>query len=677
MKLRVRTPEDRKLSPFTGWTRAHWEEVFADLMKGCIRYTTPGKSMIRFPGGHGSFYDPQTDGMEGFTRMLWMAGAYLHHRKDSLLAIDGKNVDVAAYCREGILVGTDPKAGDDYWGDIRTRHQTIVEAAALAAFLFLSRRLVWDRMAKAEQDQVASWLKGIIGKEPYPGNWALFKVVVNAALRALGREHSRTEIDYMLDFMVKFYSGNGWYTDGDGPCYEYYNAWTIHPYLYLWMMMDGDSRPDLLPAIRQRTREFLDNYKYFFAANGVHVPFGRSLIYRMATVSIFPIAEMFGVSPLAPGQARRICSGNLKYFVEKGAIQDHRMTMGFHGEFLPLPESYSSAQSPYWGAKAWWTLLLGPDHPFWTSREEPGEVEKQSYIVTVPGAGIMVQGNQDTGHVMLYLNKSRDWAKKKYSNLSFSSHFGFEISYRKDTFNFDGGVYASEDGKHFLHRMYPVHIATQDHFSASYQMPFLAAPGGERDPRNRIYTNLVLKDDYHIRIHKVVAARNFQIFDGGMALGYNAGKPSVQSGKGWEYCRHGKKVSFIKSLYGFNGQVPARGFQGDPEGNNMMDKFSVVPALRYRGAGIDGRIFASLVVADLKGSRPAELNRRVAAFEVEDNLIHIVFRDGEEVYTQIGEFRDVFVNLKGRKLSGRILFARADMQGRYHIVYHDGRLVEY
>jgi hypothetical protein len=82
-------------------------------------------------------------------------------------------------------------------------------------------------------------------------------------------------------------------------------------------------------------------------------------------------------------------------------------------------------------------------------------------------------------------------------------------------------------------------------------------------------------------------------------------------------------------------------------------------------------------VANLKSSSPQELNRLVAKFEVRENLVHVVFHDGEEVYTQIGEFRDIFVELKGRKLSGRILFARADAQGRYHIVYHDGRLVEY
>jgi hypothetical protein len=679
MELKAR--EDWTLSPRTGWTREHWEEVFLELMRGCLKYSSPKKSMIRYPGGFGSFYDARTDGMEGFTRMLWMVGPYLYHRQDGKVKLDGKTVDLVEHIKQGILVGTNPASGDDYWGDIRTRHQTIVESAAVAVFLFLTRRHLWDRLAPKEQDQVAAWLQQIIEKEPYPDNWVLFKVMVNCALKSFDKNYSRLEINQYLDYMLHFYSGNGWYTDGTGLCYEYYNAWTIHPYFLFWILMDGDSRPELIALIKSRTHEFLENYKYFFAANGTHPPFGRSLLYRMAPVSIFPLAELFGISPVSPGQARRICSGNLKYFVEHGAITDHHFTMGFHGEYLPLPESYSSPQSPYWGCKAWWSLLLKEDHPFWTNAEEPTEVERRDYIVPIPAAGLMLQGEKETGQVTVYVNKSANWAKKKYANFAFSSHFGFEITFLNDTFNYESGLSVTEDGEHFSSRLWPKHIVTADHFSASYQMPFKIdpnkAPQGNLDPANRIYTNLILKDDFHLRVHQVVATKKLQVIDGGWALGYDRGKPTITSGKGWEYARVGKKVSFIKNLHGFNGQKPAAGFQGHPKGNNMMHAYSVVPALTCQGGDLSGRILVSLVVADLKGRTADELNALVKSVDVQQNLVHIVFADGEEVYTQVGEFRDIFVTLQGRKIEGRVLFARVDTDGRYHIVYHDGNLVEF
>ena len=241
----------------------------------------------------------------------------------------------------------------------------------------------------------------------------MFKVVVNATLKCFDQPYSRLEINQYLDYMANFYHGNGWYSDGGGPCFEYYNAWTIHPYFLFWIWMDGDSRPELAGLLRQRTREFLDNYKFFFAANGSHPAFGRSLIYRMAASAIFPLAEFFNVSPLSPGQARRIASGNLKYFVEKGAIRDHHLTMGFNDEYMPLPEFYSSSQSPYWAAKIFWAFLLPPDSAFWTCPEEPNEVERRSFIVPIPGAGILAQGDKSSGQVNLYVNNSSNWVAKK------------------------------------------------------------------------------------------------------------------------------------------------------------------------------------------------------------------------------------------------------------------------
>ena len=124
--------------------------------------------------------------------------------------------------------------------------------------------------------------------------------------------------------------------------------------------------------------------------------------------------------------------------------------------------------------------------------------------------------------------------------------------------------------------MFPVHIVTQDHFSASYTMPFKLDPNkphaGNMDPATRIYTNLILKDNFHIRIHQVVATKNFTAFEGGWALGYDDGQPEIKSGHGWEYCKHGNKISFIYNLKGYNGQIPARGFNGHPAGNNMLQK---------------------------------------------------------------------------------------------------------
>jgi len=167
------------------------------------------------------------------------------------------------------------------------------------------------------------------------------------------------------------------------------------------------------------------------------------------------------------------------------------------------------------------------------------------------------------------------------------------------------------------------------------------------------------------------------LFEGGLALGYDSGRPQITSGPGWEYCRVGKKFSFIKNLYGFNAQLPAQGFQGNPQGNNVLHKYSLVPALKYKGRSINEKIFASLIVANLNNRPPSQLNQLVKKFKVNKNLIYILFYDGEEVYTQIGEIRDIFLDLKGHKIGGKILYVRAEPDGHLHLIYHDGKLIEY
>jgi hypothetical protein len=678
--MTLTTPGDQSLSPYTGWTRTHWEEVFRDLIKGAVKYSTPDKGYIHFPGGKASMYGPQSDGMEGVARVFWMVGPYLHHRQDGLVEIDGQPYDIAAHFRQAIASATNITS-PEFWGEIKPRHQSIVEAAAMAINMFLSRHLIWDKMTTDEQDKAAFWLQTAIGKEPYMNNWVLFKVVINTFLKLVGKKYSEKEINAGLDFVARLYHGDGWYRDGKEPCFDYYNAWALHPYFLLWAYMDGASRPDLVEVLKARTTEFLGNYKYFFAGNGLNVPFGRSLLYRFAACSVFPVAELFGISPVPPGQARRICSGNVKYFVENGALEDHHLTMGFLKENLNLPEMYSGQGSPYWAAKAFWVFLLKADHPFWTAPEEPLEVEKDDYIVSIPSTGQIVQGVKDGGQVTVFVNNSQHWAEKKYSNFSFSSHFGFEIGHVNDTYNFDGGLFPSLDGKKFITRQYPHHIATADHFSASYFMPFKVDPAkpwpGNFDMNTRIYTNLIVKDDFHIRLHQVESDKNFMLYDGGMALGYNEGQPEIKSGKGWEYCAINNKVSFIKNLAGYTNQVQAKGFQDNPQGNNLIDDFSIVPALLYHSDKVAGKVLASLVVATLKPYAPHELDKLVTVFRrIKNNFYYIRFYDNEEVYTQVGgDCKACTVKLPdGSTITDRILCVRIDVAQNCFVIYADGTL---
>ena len=67
---------------------------------------------------------------------------------------------------------------------------------------------------------------------------------------------------------------------------------------------------------------FLKDYMHFFAASGENPPFGRSICYRFAASAPFGLAEFCGVSAIPPGQARRICTRNLDFFLRHPIQQE-------------------------------------------------------------------------------------------------------------------------------------------------------------------------------------------------------------------------------------------------------------------------------------------------------------------------------------------------------------------
>ena len=65
-------PADPRLSPYTGWTRAHWEAT-ADRMLLAVRpYASPGNALVSLPGP-ASRSGAWSDGLEGFARTFLLA----------------------------------------------------------------------------------------------------------------------------------------------------------------------------------------------------------------------------------------------------------------------------------------------------------------------------------------------------------------------------------------------------------------------------------------------------------------------------------------------------------------------------------------------------------------------------------------------------------------------------
>ncbi len=65
-------PGDPRLSPYTGWTRAHWEAVADQLLLAVRPYARGGNALIGLPGP-ASRSGAWSDGLEGFARTFLLA----------------------------------------------------------------------------------------------------------------------------------------------------------------------------------------------------------------------------------------------------------------------------------------------------------------------------------------------------------------------------------------------------------------------------------------------------------------------------------------------------------------------------------------------------------------------------------------------------------------------------
>jgi len=384
-------PDDRTLSPHTGCTRAHWEAAADSLLAAVEPYAAEGGALYHLPGVRTSWSGRLSDGLEGYARTL-LAAAF---RRDETM--------LQRYA-EGLAAGV---AG--VWPRIEDRSQPLVEAASIALALRLTRPLLWDRLDEGVRQRAAAWLGDALTAEAWPCNWELFPVTVGGFLQEIGYEPeaSRKAIDRGLERIEKWYVGEGWYTDGDGRKFDYYNGWAMHlyPVLHAWLADDAG----LLDLYGGRLSRHLEDYARLFGGDGAPMHQGRSLTYRFATTVPLWLGALTGRTPLPPGETRRLASGALKYFLERGAVDSRGLlTLGWHGPDPAVLQGYSGPASPYWASKGFLGLLLPPDHPVWTATEERGPAGRSDALTAITAPNWLLQSTSSDGVVRLHNHGSED-----------------------------------------------------------------------------------------------------------------------------------------------------------------------------------------------------------------------------------------------------------------------------
>ncbi|MEV0383184.1 DUF2264 domain-containing protein [Nonomuraea sp. NPDC050643] len=590
MSLRL-PPPDERLSGHTGWTRAHWEAVADRLLESVVPYASEGFAQFRLPG-RASRSGPVSDGLEGFARTFLLAAFRIAGARGEV-----PPALLERYAR-GLAAGTDP-AHPYAWPALTDMSQQLVEAASIALALHETRPWLFDRLAPADRERVVAWLAGFAGRRTPDNNWVLFRVVVEQFLAEVGGPHAPDEITGGLERIEDWYAGDGWYSDGKGKNFDYYCGWALHLYPSLWARMAGDTaRQELYAA---RLHRFLTQYQHFFAADGGPLHQGRSLTYRYATVAPLWLGALTGASPLPPGRTRRIASGVLRHFTERGAPDEHGLlTLGWYDPFLPIAQDYSGPASPYWASKAFLGLLLPPEHPVWTDAEEAAPIDRADQAIAMPAPGWLLHATRSDGVVRLVNHGSdRDRVQDPdgepdphYLKFAYTTHTGPEVGEKARGVDNHLAVIAPDGTTSLRRRIEP--LAVSDRFAAS----------AYRDGPVRVVTASVVDGAAEIRIHQVTAPAGHQVRDGGHALAAR-GPLDVREGEALALARRPDGLtSAVRGLHGYTDAGLATA-----EGANAFGPHSATPYALADAHPGGTALYVSLVW--LAGEEPPEPGVRV------------------------------------------------------------------
>jgi hypothetical protein len=653
---------DFNRSPYTGWTREHWEYIFARMTYGYVKIAEWSGSPARvlYPDDRRGLPD-SVDAIESFARIASAWGAWLRNPANpAVIKFQEHEINLETLLRQALLDGTDSSNPYTYWGDIGHLDQRIVESADIAVTIWISRERVFYKMTKAEQEQIIEWLAQVDGKGTYTDNWILFTAMVQAVRHHLGFPSPVEDLDNRLMQIGEFYRGDGWYVDGPTDEFELYNAWMFGWHYLLWTTIDGDRRPDHRQLVLERGRSFIEGFLHFFGANGSYPAWGRSIVYRFAALAPFAVGYFLKIAPDDPGLLRRVSSGCIRYFYDRGLFdpEGHFVRQGYHSDFPPAGEAYISPGSPYWCCHGLFALTFDRDDPFWTATESPLPIERDDFELVLPAPGFVLSGRKDTGQVLLLNSRSgqehdapRHNYTSKYGKLIYSTHLPFNVVPVRGTYAPDSMISLTLDGKTFGHRGYTRAGEVAPGFMWTKFDQIL------EDELQPLWIAVLLHGDIQIRLTVLRPTLPVKAYEAPGALGCEQPTTMVRRSDGragWEYAEAEGRAIAIHRLLGYECQQVSAPFL-DQSNINLAYTYSEQPMMYEEHASVNARCLASASLV-----RPAAFDpeKEFAGIQVKTEspeIFRISLRDGQSALVAPGETTPKRARVNGIEVEGKNL----------------------
>lgn len=474
--------------------------LFLDPLKP---YYSAGGARLHL-GETGVTYGQAAIELEAFSRPLWALVPFWMG--------GGSDPEFEDIYRRGLAAGSDPE-NPEYWGECKDYDQCFVEMAAIACGLLNAPEKLWDPLSDAEKQNLARWLDQINHHQIPECNWQFFMILVNLALKKCGMPYDPENMARGLARIDRYYSGDGWSTDGASPQKDYYIPWAIQYYGVLYAKFAADTDPERAALYRSRAELFAQQFIYWFDENGAALPYGRSLTYRFAQNCFWAACVWAGLEPFPLGVMKGLIVRNFNWWLDQKMFdRDGILTIGYCYPQMYMAERYNAPGSPYWGMKSFILLALPDSHPFWSAEAEP--MPALDALKPMPHANMLVARTK--GRVTAYaagVNEGHGHGQfpEKYAKFAYDTRFGFcasrsrEVIYQAAP---DSMLAFVIDDNVFVRKVSLSHEIRADRVVSKWS-PF---------PGITVTTTVLPTADGHIRRHEIESAYPCEAYDCGFAV---------------------------------------------------------------------------------------------------------------------------------------------------------------
>lgn len=498
-------------TPATGWelgsptlyTRADLQYVASTLLTATVTRLSRYGSRLSVTGNSAHF-SPDVAGLEGYSRLLWglaplISGCGAFDHTDRVI--------------EGLVVGTNPDH-PEFWGLPFDYDPRIVAAAAIAYALCTAAPQMWNPLSRLEKDRVLVWLEAASRCSVYDNNWRFFRVLINIALRVIGGRDHRERINEDMDRLISFHVGDGWYSDGPAGTRDYYNSFVMHYYGLLCTSITNAVDREHAAVFHKHAQLFANQFIQWFSPDGSAVPYGRSLVYRMAQAAFWSALPVANLEALPWGVIKGIVMRHIRWWLRQEIYSSEgQLSVGYTYANTSFVEPYVSPASPYWAFKIFSVLAVSAAHPFWSCEEALLPPLPQTHSQRVPGVIVCRHGNHVYAIAAGQVASARArFATEKYSKLCYSNMFAFSVPTATHRIEFlcpDSALLIGSDPERMYGRELLLHSEVTDVYILSQWQPFTGV---------EITTWLIPAMPWHVRVHRVFNIETIYSVEGAFAV---------------------------------------------------------------------------------------------------------------------------------------------------------------